>query len=156
MLLRSRALSFLEHGLYLPHRPAFAGGYHAHARLSAQQSMGADLVVDGHDAEVGLGFPVERKIQVARKYLPPRPSSSSTMWLSECDRIFIGAPSSSLSISGVSARKLPASAVVSRASVMSNNGRRLDQVPHPMGTSLENGSTGGSRSCGMPVSKAKA
>jgi hypothetical protein len=73
LLLRSRASSFLEHGLDLPHRPAFAGGYHAHARLSAHQDMGADLVLNGNDAEIGLGFPVQRQIEVAREYLPPRP-----------------------------------------------------------------------------------
>jgi len=51
--------------------------------------MRTQIIVGRPDDDFRLGLPVQRQIEIARQR---EPSSSSTMWLSECDLIFMALP----------------------------------------------------------------
>jgi len=65
-------LSVLENGFHFPDGPAFVSRYHTHPSAGADQRVRTDLVVDGHDRELGFRCPVEGEVEVAREDLPSR------------------------------------------------------------------------------------
>lgn len=47
------------------------------------------VVVGGYDRQIGLGFPVQRHVEIARKDLPFRAVVELGEWLSAWDLIFM-------------------------------------------------------------------
>lgn len=66
------ALSVLQRVPDVPRGPALAVRPRAHFHAAADQFVGGDVVLGFDDGQLGLGLPVERQIEIARKDLPAR------------------------------------------------------------------------------------
>lgn len=65
-----RSSAVLQRVLDLSRRPALAGGPHAHPPAAPDQLVRSHFVLGFHHRQFGLGLPVERQVEIARKDLP--------------------------------------------------------------------------------------